>query len=298
MKVESAFGLMPAAIAREAKVCLASWSVIGSRPRSRHRFHEVLEPVRLNLLLLPARPSARDNQAMSASVSIPRRFNGPLDSGNGGYCSGVLAGFVGGAAEISLRRPVPLDTALDVVREDESSVRLRKGETLVAEGRPATELEVDVPAPVTPDDARVAATRYRGRSDGLFSRCFVCGRARDDAFGVFAGAVEGRGVVASPWTPPSWTADAAKHVRPEFVWAVLDCPTYFAVYTSVELPISVLARLSARIDAPVIAGEEHVIIAWALETDGRKRHAGSAVLSDDGEALAVARALLIEPRAG
>ena len=57
-----------------------------------------------------------------------------------------------------------------------------------------------------------------------------------------------------------------------------------------------LARLSARIDAPVLAGEEHVVIAWPIESDGRKRHAGSAVLSRDGEALAVARALLIEPR--
>jgi hypothetical protein len=40
------------------------------------------------------------------------------------------------------------------------------------------------------------------------------------------------------------------------------------------------------------------VIAWPIEIDGRKRHAGSAVLSRDGEALAVARALLIEPRAG
>ena len=70
---------------------------------------------------------------------------------------------------------------------------------------------------------------------------------------------------------------------PEFVWAVLDCPTYFALYMDGELPISVLARLTARIDAPVVAGEEHVVIGWPLETEGRKRHAGSAVLSADGE---------------
>jgi hypothetical protein len=65
-----------------------------------------------------------------------------------------------------------------------------------------------------------------------------------------------------------------------------------------ELPMSVLARLTARIVAPVLAGEEHVVIAWPIEADGRKRHAGSAVLSPNGEALAVARALLIEPRDG
>ena len=177
-------------------------------------------------------------------------------------------------------------------------MRVLDGEALVVEARSAPELDVEVPAPVSPHEAHLAAARYRGLSDGLFSRCFVCGRARKDAFGVFAGAVDGRQLVASPWTPPSWTADPAGRVLPEFVWAVLDCPTYFALYTNGELPMSVLARLTARIDAPVVAGEEHVVIAWPIETDGRKRHAGSAVLSPDGEALAVAHALLIEPREG
>jgi len=235
---------------------------------------------------------------VSESFSIQRRFNGPLESGNGGYCSGVVASFLEGAAEVSLRRPVPLDTPLDVVRENDGSVRVLDGEALVVEARSAPEFEVEVPAPVSPHEARLAAARYRGRSDGLFSRCFVCGRAREDVFGVFAGAVEGRQLVASPWTPPSWTADAAGRVLPEFVWAVLDCPTYFALYMNGELPMSVLARLTARIDAPVVAGAEHVVIAWPIETDGRKRHAGSAVLSPEGEALAVGRALLIEPREG
>jgi hypothetical protein len=87
-------------------------------------------------------------------------------------------------------------------------------------------------------------------------------------------------------------------VLPEFIWAVLDCPTYFALYMNRELPLSVLAQLTARIDGPVAAGEEHVVIAWPIEHDGRKRYAGSAVLSSDGEALAVAHGLLIEPREG
>ena len=84
---------------------------------------------------------------------------------------------------------------------------------------------------------------------------------------------------------------------PEFVWAVLDCPTYFGLYMDGELPLSMLARFSARIDAPIAAGEEHVVIAWPIELDGRKHHAGAAVLSAGGEVLAVARALLIAPRA-
>jgi hypothetical protein len=231
------------------------------------------------------------------SLAIPSSFNGPLESGNGGYCSGLLGSFFETAAEVSLRRPIPLETPLGVVHQTDGSVQMLDRETLLAEARSAPDFDVELPAPVSLQEARLATARYRGVSDGPFSRCFVCGRARADAFGVFAGAVGGRQLVAAPWTPPSWTADTEGHVLPEFVWAVLDCPTYFASHIEGELSTSVLARLTARINSPIPAGEEHVVIAWPIETDGRKRHAGSAVLSPDGMALAVARALLVEPRA-
>jgi hypothetical protein len=235
--------------------------------------------------------------AVSDSVSIPARFNGPLTSGNGGYCAGVFASFLpDGGAELSLRRPVPLDTALDVVLGSAGEVRVLEEDALVAEAHPAPAVDITLPAPVDPAEARAAAARYRGRRDGPFCRCFVCGRARVDAFGVFAGAVEGRELVASPWTPAPWTAGPGGVVLPELVWAVLDCPTYFASYPTGDLPVSVLARLTARLDRPIVAGEEHVVIAWPIADDGRTRHAGSAILSSEGEVLAVARALLIEPR--
>ena len=232
------------------------------------------------------------------SLTVSKRFNGPLASGNGGYSAGAVAAFLEGAVvEVSLRRPVPLDTPLDTVRDASGSVDVLEGEMLVAEGRSLPGLEIEVPAPVDLQDARQAAARYRGQTDGHFSRCFVCGAGREDSFGVFAGEVEGRDLVASTWTPPAWTAGGDGYVRPEFVWAVLDCPTYFALYAKdPELPGSVLGRLTARLDAPIRAGEEHVVIAWPIERDGRKHHAGSAVLSAAGETLAVAQALLIAPR--
>ncbi len=232
---------------------------------------------------------------MTETLSVPRRFNGPLGSGQGGYASAVLAGLVEGPAEVTLRNPVPLDTSLEVRREN-GTVLVLDGESMIAEAEPGPDLDLEVPEPVGVEEAGAAAARYRGSDDGLFSHCFVCGPARKDSLGVFAGNVEGRELVASPWTPPAWTADEAGRVRPEFIWAVMDCPTYFAVYRDGELPMSFLGRMAARIDAPVRAGEEHVVVAWPLEADGRKRHAGAAVLSADGDVLAVARALMIEPR--
>jgi hypothetical protein len=240
---------------------------------------------------------AWNSQRVSQTLSVPGRFNGPLTSGHGGYCSGVIAGFVEGPAEVTLRSPVPLDTRLDVAPEDDGSIRVLDGETLVAEAHSAPELELEVPSPVGVEAARQASTRYRGRSDGLFGRCFVCGRGRDDALGVFAGSVDGRGLVASPWTPAPWTAGDSGQVLPEFIWAVMDCPTYFAIYRETR-PLSFLGRMIARIDAPVAVGAEHVVIAWPISADGRKHQAGAAVLSADGEVLAAARALMIEPRGG
>jgi hypothetical protein len=175
-------------------------------------------------------------------------------------------------------------------------VQILDGGELIIEARQASEVEVEVPAPVSVEEARAARERYRGAPDEIFSRCFVCGLDRDDALEVFAGEVEGRDVVASPWTPPDWTADDAGVVRPEFVWSVLDCPTFFASYMHDELAKSVLAQFTVREDGTVHAREEHVVIAWPISTDGRKRHAGAAVLSAGGETLAMARALMVELR--
>ena len=229
------------------------------------------------------------------ALCVPGHLNGPVDSGQGGYTAGIVAALIDGPAEVSLRSRVPLDTPLDVVHGDDGGVRVLDAETLVAEAQPAGEVALDVPARVGLEEARAAAERYRGEHDGLFCRCFVCGRAREDSWGVFAGAVEGTRLVATPWTPPEWTADENGRVREEHVWAALDCPTYFALYPDTA-PLSFLARYAVRVVAPVAAGEEHVIVAWPIAYDGRKHHAGAALLSAGGDVLAVARALLIGPR--
>ena len=230
-------------------------------------------------------------------VTVDGRFNGPRESGNGGYSGGLFAAPLGSAAaEVSLRSPVPLDQPLMLERQQDGSVQALHEGALIGEARALEALELAVPDPVGLEEARAASERYRAPADGVFSHCFVCGRAREDGFGVFAGPVEGRELAASPWTPFPWTAGGDGAVRPEFVWATLDCPTYFASHLTGELTLSVLVRQRTQLHAPVPIAGEHVVIGWPIEAEGRKRLAGAAVLSADGELLASTEILLVEPR--
>lgn len=180
---------------------------------------------------------------------------------------------------------------------ERSGVALLDGEAVVAEAR-AAELDVEVPAPVTVADAQEASTRFPYLEGHAFPSCFGCGpeRAPGDGLRIFAGPVaEREDVYAAPWMPDaSLAADGA--VRPEFVWAALDCSGGCRVANPRSTPPVVLARLTARIERAVAPGDPHVIVAWSGASDGRKREAGTAVYSEGGELAALARALWIELR--
>lgn len=236
------------------------------------------------------------------TVTIPARFNGPPDSGNGGYTAGVLARALGVApAEVTLRAPPPLDRPLDLERGGETVVA-RDGETVVAMAT-ATEVEVDAPAPVSLDVAAEAGTRgpFHDPARHPFPSCFVCGPLRDESDGlrIFAGPVRDDGLFAADWTPDESLAGADGRLPDELVWAALDCPTSAPVANDPDAPDYqpvVLARLAVRVDRPVMAGRPHVVMSWPLAIDGRKRHAAAALYDDAGELCAVSRALWIELR--
>jgi hypothetical protein len=236
------------------------------------------------------------------TITIEPRFNGPPESGNGGYTCGRLAAYVDGPAEVTLRSPPPLGRPLTVER-DGDAVALRDGEALVAEARPTSELAADAPPPVALDEAADASATsgFLDVSIHPFPSCFVCGPARDAAhpgLRIFAGALPGRDdAFAAAWTPDPALAGADGTLPSEIVWAALDCPTSAPVWNDPDdpdfLPI-VLARLAVRIVEPVIAGEPHTIVSWPIAVDGRKRHAGAALHTAGGELAAVSRALWIE----
>lgn len=215
-------------------------------------------------------------------VVIDPRFNGPAGSGNGGYACGLVAGLLGApVVEVTLRLPPPLGRPLRWDGE-----RIWDGDTLVAEGEQA-ELELDLPDPPSYADAERAAPRFAGFVEHAYPTCFVCGPLREEGDGlrIFAAPVEG--VVAAPWRPDE--------VRPEYVWAALDCPGAYALEWAGRSQM-LLGRLRGRIDGLPRPGEECVVVGWPLGRDGRKGYAGTAVFSAAGELLACARATWIEPK--
>ena len=236
---------------------------------------------------------------MRDQIVIDERYCGPPGSANGGYTAGRLAAFVDAPCiEVTLRAPPPLATPLAVERRD-GGAALLEGTTLIADARPAS-LELDSPAPIAVRDAEEASTRFPYALEGhAFPACFGCGpeRAPGDGLRIFAGPVAGRrDVYAAPWTPDRSLADPAGLVRPEFTWAALDCSGGCRVSNPRSTPPVVLGRLAVRIERHARAGEPHVVLAWPLELEGRKRSAGTALLDADGACLAIGRALWIELR--
>lgn len=222
-------------------------------------------------------------------LTISRRFRGPLTSGNGGYSAGLLAGACGApAVEVTLRLPPPLETPLEV-RNLGGRTLLLHGEALVAEALPA---EPHLVPPVGPSwEEAVAASRHAGSWGAPeFDECFVCGtRPENDGLGIHAGSVHGRpGLVAAAWI--------AHDVALEVVWAAIDCPGAYALHGEGRGE-PLLARMTARVDRLPEPGERCVVVGWALEHDGRKRHAGTALYGESGDPLAVSRQLWITPAA-
>ena len=233
---------------------------------------------------------------MTERVTIDRRFRGPSDSGNGGYVCGVVAALVGGPAEVTLRSPPPLDRPLDVQRLDGGAVAVLDGETLIAEGIPAS-VKIDVPQPVSFSDAEAAAASYLGFQQHVFPTCFGCGpqRAPGDGLRIFPGWSARRGLVAAPWMPDASLAGPDGAVRSELLWAALDCPGGWALFKEAgEQRPMVLGRLAARLLAPVRPGERCVVIGWPLGEDGRKLYSGTAVFSGAGDLCGVARATWVK----
>jgi len=241
---------------------------------------------------------------MTDSLVIPARFCGPPGSGNGGYVCGRIAAHIDGPVTVTLRRPPPLATPMTVEADGDGSVRIHHGPALIAEatsppgspepGSPALGTEIAVSLA----EARAAAGRSRYYADPVFPHCFVCGPGRGpgDGLRIFPGPVDGRRLWAAPWTPDPSVTCADGRVRPEVVWAALDCPSGIAAGEAADLAPGtaiLLGQMTASVAARPAAGDQCRVIAWPGGRDGRRLLAGSALLGPGGQVLAVASSVWI-----
>ena len=112
---------------------------------------------------------------------------------------------------------------------------------------------------------------------------------------IFPGPAGNDGVLACPWRP---TADFAANgvIDPRFVWAALDCPSGFACIPPGTR--TVLASMTASLEAPVEPEREYVITAWPIANHGRKHRAGSAIHDAHGRRVAGAQGGRLRSRIG
>ena len=245
-------------------------------------------------------------------LTVAPRFCGPPGTGNGGYASGLFAQHAYETVRVRLKRPVPLSAPLEVVTREGGRLELLHDSAVVATAEPAT---LDLAVPRAPDYmAAIEASRhYVGFHGHAFPRCFVCGpeRTRGDGLRIFAGPCVApnppgttgvthahsvpREMVAAPWVPELALGLHDGKVRPEFMWAALDCPGYFAARA--DGVAMLLGEFTAHVDRRVHVDEPCVIIGWRITVTGRKYEVGTALFDEDGELCARARAIWIEPKA-
>jgi hypothetical protein len=241
-------------------------------------------------------PLTGDGEA--GRVLIPRRFNGPPASANGGYACGLIGRYIRGPAEVSLRSPPPLDTALKLVRTPDGELQLLHRELLVAEGRSAQAPDVEPPVRPTVAQAREAMRRHPWRSARHpFNDCYICGVGRHDGLGLHFGDLPGQpSMTAAVVIADATIPHDERGLLPEIAWGALDCPSYVPMMWNADIP-SLLARMHAELLEPIPLGEPIVATGWLLGAEGRKHYTASALLSADGRLLARAAHLWVTPRA-
>lgn len=233
---------------------------------------------------------------MSCTLVVPRRFNGPPASGNGGWTAGALAGRLTHSAQgarapvgaaVRLSAPPPLEAAMEVRAAADGAVEARWESRVVLSARLLGDGDADalpVVDEVDPTTAAAAAAAYRGLVRHPFPTCFACGpeRAVGDGMRLTPGVLADRPAdTACVWVPGA-DVDAPQ------VWSALDCPGGWSVdLVGRPMVLGSIAVSVRRVPAP---GEPCVVVGRALDADpvpGRTARTAASLWAD-GELLGTA----------
>jgi hypothetical protein len=226
------------------------------------------------------------------TIIVDQRFEGPPAIANGGYVCGVLAEGMPGPVEVRLHAPVPLGRSL-VLGSEDHTVTLSDGASLLATGRSGW-VPAAPPGSVSFEEAFRANTSQGPIEDHPFPNCFVCGpqRAAHDGLRLMPAPVPGKSVMAAPWVPHESLIGSDGTIAERFVWAALDCPSYWPIAHTGE--VAMLGTLAGHVARSVTPGDRYVVVAWARERRGRKLLSGTAVYDETGAAVGVAEAIWIK----
>lgn len=216
---------------------------------------------------------------LPASIRIPEGCNGPAGSANGGVAAGTMAQLVAGPATVRLQAPPPLGVDLAVRAAGAEVSATSPDGTVVMTVRPTDPPDLDIP--VIDPSAVGAGAPY---PDHPAATCVVCGQHHRRGLRLFPAPVPGHvGVVGTWWTPPDWAIEDGR-LRDDLLWGVLDCPGALAVMHAEDQPVfAALGSITGELVAPVAAGEQVLVLGFALGAEGRRRPAGTAVLGPDGD---------------
>ncbi|GAA2086918.1 hypothetical protein IDH50_08330 [Aeromicrobium tamlense] len=230
-------------------------------------------------------------------VTIPRQFNGPPDSGNGGWVSGLVAqarleqGHTGPVTS-RLRMPPPLDTPLAWEHDADETRLMTHGGALVGTSAPGSFTRE--PPPFL--DAKTVQTGYDGYpgfTTHPFDQCFTCGTGRGEGDGlrIFTGPV-GDDLTGAPWHVHEAFGEDDGAVGVPVAWAALDCPGGWAADFSVQ-PM-VLGTMTAEVYSAPVVGETYHAIGQLAQRDGRKFFTSTALYTPDGELVGRSEQVWIE----
>jgi hypothetical protein len=239
------------------------------------------------------------------SVSIDSVYNGPINCGNGGYISGLLAGFIEGDAEIRINAAFPVETPLQVKNTDKG-IGVYLDDKLLGSAR-SIQLELAIPTP--PDLANVTAASQR--FDFIHSSdpkgCYVCSplRTADKGLRVFCGALNEiidpdssidwrteieKNIVAAVWRPADNLCNKEGNIDNIYVWSALDCPGAYAIKAAeADAGLQLLGTCSGSIKMPLSPNEDYIVSSWKVAPNsGRKRFMGVAIHNTTGQLMACA----------
>jgi hypothetical protein len=252
-----------------------------------------------------------DSRVPDRTIVVARRFRGPdtgLATGNGGYFCGLVATAAptATAIEIRSRTGIPLERPL-TVREEAGRVEVLDDGALVARAGPER-LAVQAPAPPPVEVALEASRRFQARLDDgsvrhPFPECFVCGhrRAIGDGLRLFTGPLSDDGLDRGQFRVAGWQPDPALldpegRLRPEFVWAALDCPGGWALAEPINT-----GTLQVEIREPVDGRQCLIVMGWRApgppqpRAGSRRRYVGTAMFDEGGRLLALGAAIWVAP---